>query len=506
MRSRIQSTFFSCVWLLLWTVVSNSRSVQAEETADEPPQGPGANFGVVQLIDVSLLKKIQHPDLATIRRADAWSRLEATLTYIRDLQRVCVQRQEIDDVTVCEIHSLQKPFQKRTATTTNATTPMAADATTKKNDTSSSSSSSSWASLSTSTCANLDPLCTLWAARGDCESNRNKMADQCAAACMLCFVYAAEETRRRRPPTNPKQQQQHLPDSPSSSISSIPKRQDELLQQLFGIYDKTRTEHAGADQLKESRAARDSSTVVGLSSFPATISPDDGTAFGVAQRMDGLMVGPAELQAKIAETARYMQRLDGDAATASQGANANPKQLLLSSCRNLDPLCTFWALRRECEHNRLFVTQRCAPACQTCHLLLEENNNNNHANLKDDKLGDQRNTPKTHDGIHQSGGAANDAKDDGPGSAFGVVQDMGEDTGGGGGVDSPVLVAKLEETRRYMETVVWNQPAFRNVVCRNQFPECTRWAVEGECHTNPQFMRIQACAPACQSCDRLLFA
>lgn len=42
-----------------------------------------------------------------------------------------------------------------------------------------------------------------------------------------------------------------------------------------------------------------------------------------------------------------------------------------SLCKNQYELCSFWSLLGECKNNESFMTTNCAPACKSCHLLLE---------------------------------------------------------------------------------------------------------------------------------------
>ena len=42
---------------------------------------------------------------------------------------------------------------------------------------------------------------------------------------------------------------------------------------------------------------------------------------------------------------------------------------------------------------------------------------------------------------------------------------------------------RLLESRRYLESVDVLPPVKR--ICRNQEPRCTRWAMQGECDSNP---------------------
>lgn len=63
---------------------------------------------------------------------------------------------------------------------------------------------------------------------------------------------------------------------------------------------------------------------------------------------------------------------------------------------------------------------------------------------------------------------------------------------------SPVdLRRALGETKQYLKTTMMKQNIRDK--CKNEHPECTVWALEGECEANPGYMKMN-CAPACQSC------
>jgi len=87
----------------------------------------------------------------------------------------------------------------------------------------------------------------------------------------------------------------------------------------------------------------------------------------------------------------------------------------------------------------------------------------------------------------------------GDGSEFGVSQTLGNEE-----FHSTPSLAKqrLARTNRYMKAT--EVPPEIKEKCRNLHAECTNWAVGGECDGNPIWMKKE-CAPACLSCEFLVF-
>ena len=107
---------------------------------------------------------------------------------------------------------------------------------------------------------------------------------------------------------------------------------------------------------------------------------------------------------------------------------------------------------------------------------------------------------------------------EGPGSTVGIVQvvekehqkeffELFEDDDLSP-LEPEVLLAKIAETEKYMDTVKFDSKYDELVreYCLNYDPLCTTWAVMGECQSpeeeSHQYM-ADFCAPACQSCDKL---
>lgn len=76
---------------------------------------------------------------------------------------------------------------------------------------------------------------------------------------------------------------------------------------------------------------------------------------------------------------------------------------------------------------------------------------------------------------------------------FGVMQDIV-------GRDAYELSLIVKATRKYIDSdavLDLSPELFLN--CWNRHRDCTRWAMQGECETNTDWMRVN-CGPACQSC------
>jgi len=60
------------------------------------------------------------------------------------------------------------------------------------------------------------------------------------------------------------------------------------------------------------------------------------------------------------------------------------------------------------------------------------------------------------------------------------------------------------EAEYYMKNTVLKEAMYQSVrhKCLNRDKLCSKWAAEGECTSNPNWMKIQ-CAVACQSCEKL---
>ncbi len=42
---------------------------------------------------------------------------------------------------------------------------------------------------------------------------------------------------------------------------------------------------------------------------------------------------------------------------------------VLGECTNREELCAFWAAIGECEANKAYMKVKCAPSCQSCHMI-----------------------------------------------------------------------------------------------------------------------------------------
>jgi len=55
-----------------------------------------------------------------------------------------------------------------------------------------------------------------------------------------------------------------------------------------------------------------------------------------------------------------------------QNATLSLPENVTDKCLNHEPLCSFWASLNECENNPGYMTRGCAPACRSCHVLMED--------------------------------------------------------------------------------------------------------------------------------------
>jgi len=64
----------------------------------------------------------------------------------------------------------------------------------------------------------------------------------------------------------------------------------------------------------------------------------------------------------------------------------------------------------------------------------------------------------------------------------------------------------LKEIERYMLEEVNVEDKYKKIKkqCQNRHPDCTFWALEGECEANPDYMLLK-CAPSCKTCHMIDF-
>mmetsp|Transcript_31200 Transcript_31200/g.35516 ORF Transcript_31200/g.35516 Transcript_31200/m.35516 type:complete len:81 (+) Transcript_31200:185-427(+) len=41
----------------------------------------------------------------------------------------------------------------------------------------------------------------------------------------------------------------------------------------------------------------------------------------------------------------------------------------IKRCKNLHNSCVAWSIKEECDQNKKFMDENCAPSCRTCHLF-----------------------------------------------------------------------------------------------------------------------------------------
>jgi len=147
------------------------------------------------------------------------------------------------------------------------------------------------------------------------------------------------------------------------------------------------------------------------------------------------------------------------------------------SCDDENENCKGWANAGECMENPQYMLVYCAKSCNICHykgdlrdLMLERKAEAEHKKVEAESL------TKT---------------------KYGVEQTMQNDE---------ATQKSFADMVEYMEERVMVEAQFKEVrtECRNRSPNCVFWAGIGECTKTRDYMVVQ-CAPACQSCEMLLF-
>ena len=84
--------------------------------------------------------------------------------------------------------------------------------------------------------------------------------------------------------------------------------------------------------------------------------------YGEKQRVEGVQY--QDTLDVIKKTVAYMQN-------DVHGPNAKHQlsETLLGECINKDELCAFWAASGECDANLSYMQTKCAPSCQSCHMI-----------------------------------------------------------------------------------------------------------------------------------------
>lgn len=157
------------------------------------------------------------------------------------------------------------------------------------------------------------------------------------------------------------------------------------------------------------------------------------------------------------------------------------KKLHYSKCMDLRDSCSQWAELGECTKNPAYMGPHCPYSCHTCSLLQPRT-----ALISFSKY-----QPQT---LYQSGWEFPDA----------IGRDLGE----------PQLIYDRNQYTRSIERIqlarqhvqlYYNQQEqhedfmIRWSLCQNHSPNCTTWALAGECLSNPNYMQ-QQCAPVCFTC------
>jgi ShK domain-like len=198
-----------------------------------------------------------------------------------------------------------------------------------------------------------------------------------------------------------------------------------------------------------------------------------------------------------------------------------PNRTLLHTCYD-DPAvdCALLFKRnggKGCVKHPEYMKSHCASTCHYCHLLLPSSISTDVTSLMT-QVRDRMHAPvadeKEKNETQVDLSVANVVSVWIP-SSYGVDQRVmllsspqALPAGSDSRYDSPTVLATLHKMHEYMWNTVYSEPKkydkFIRETCRNDNVECTFWASIGECTKNPSYME-RNCAPACQTCHKLLF-
>jgi len=201
-----------------------------------------------------------------------------------------------------------------------------------------------YASASDQTCSAGDETCTspecqddhdhcsFWASEGECDSNPAYMLQNCKVSCGQC-------TEKPSVATTPK---------PSSKPSSTCVDDNEECEKWA---DGLECEINPAYMLQNCKL-----------SCNVCHDPEMVFDLGVAQKTKS----PAFLDFSEEEVTSHILKSENYLRTSKLRLS------LKRSCHNQHELCTLWALSGRCHTNPQYMETKCAPACQTCHMLTVE--------------------------------------------------------------------------------------------------------------------------------------
>ncbi|KAL7562868.1 hypothetical protein ACA910_000246 [Epithemia clementina (nom. ined.)] len=469
------------------------------------PAAAGLAFGVMQILDPTQLNLGE--EMIIVDPNVVSSKLRDTEKYMAQIRTLCAR----STPGTCHLYSIRNSFLQQQAEEGNDFSPNNC-----------SSSNSSGGELSTpssllpssshygngkfSSCANFDPLCTLWAARGDCTSDdrADEMAALCAPACTKCIVYMSEDPDKYEDDEEEKEEEVHRMgqndgvDGPGSRFGEV--------------------------------------QIITRSAMLMEVGEEN---------QEELDFDEEEVQAWLAETEEYMTMMNENG---------------IVNCYNYHVKCTVWAVWGECETNPEYMEEECAPACQTCERIqgANENEENEDNNTIEDSEEPEELTPEEQElleydveylpvyikmlhndrlrgGCHELDDLCQQwtqrgeceqgtsllgsaplpwrtckaiSTGDRPGTMFGVEQetDYTKLEGDYIGPDKDELFQELEEVAIYMD-IVRSSPLYPPNVreaCQNFDSMCTLKAMVGMCEEEELYM-IPNCAPACGACGQLIF-
>ena len=167
---------------------------------------------------------------------------------------------------------------------------------------------------------------------------------------------------------------------------------------------------------------------------------------------------------------RDTQPEDEEFIISDAAMNLRKQALRYTVCTDLREACAEWAAEGECHTNPAYMGPHCPVSCHTCHLMQP-------------RVTETPFRPVIPHTLKASGWEFPDAA----GRDLGVPQLIHDRE-----LRDAILV-RVEQARNSLRL------ESTTTMCHNHNVNCTTWAVQGECETNPEYMR-QYCAPVCGAC------
>merc|ERR1711862_490649 len=165
-------------------------------------------------------------------------------------------------------------------------------------------------------CQNMDKLCAFWAGIGECKKN-DYMIQNCGPSCMSCGE--KDNTKTTEDDDNDDDKEDDDND-----------KEDDIIVNTKQVTDLS--EHEALEEIKK---------------------------YGEAQELDAGMDTLSTLDI-ILDSISYMRKIH------DVGYDAADLKVIVNSCMNRNKLCAFWASKNECENNKEYMDEHCAPICKTC--------------------------------------------------------------------------------------------------------------------------------------------